>query len=177
MDSLKIFSIKGKKGDEKIMFGFMVFVWFLVGLGVMLGIYFVYGEESDIKEFQAEILSDRIAGCLVRDSKLAPELYKENNEFDLYKLCNFNKDTLSGNKFYVSINFNYIDGDKVGEKFREQVVTGNPDAITQCALREKNIRAERYFRCVGKKYYALTSENKVVLVDIFTGSNNEGGRF
>ena len=170
---MKSLMIRGKKGDERILFSFMVVVWFLIGLGVMLGIYISYGDEADVKQFQAEIISDKIADCFINNSLIIKQLSKDNEgKFDFYDSCNFNKEIISGNKFYSEIKFNYVDEGKIGEEFRKPIKVGNPDAKIQCSL-----TGTHYFRCVEKKYYASTPDNKLVLIDIFTGSNSEGGRF
>ncbi len=170
---MKSLIIKGKIAEERILFSFMVAVWFLIGLGVMLGIYISYGDEADVKQLQAEIISDKIADCFINNSLIIGQLSKENEEkFDFYETCNFNKEIISGNKFYSEIKFNYANEGKIGDEYRKPLIIGNPDAKIQCSL-----TGTHYFRCAEKKYYALTPDNKLVLIDIFAGSNNEGGRF
>ena len=169
---MKSLMIKEKRAEERILFSFMVAVWFLIGLGVMLGIYISYGNEADVKQLQAGILADKIAGCLIDNSKLIDDITKD--EFDIFTKCNFDKEIVSGSKFYFSISFTNISGE--GE-FRKPIIIGNKDALTQCSLRESNIPGTHYFRCVEKKYYAFSKDNKLILIDIYTGANNEGGRF
>ena len=172
---MKSLIIKGKKGEERILFSFMVAVWFLIGLGVMLGIYISYGDESDVKQLQAGILADKIAGCLIDNSKLIDDITKD--EFDIIDKCNFNKEVITGSKFYSQVKFNYISEGKIGDEFRKPIIIGNKDALTQCSLRESNIPGTHYFRCIEKKYYAFSKDDKLVLIDIYMGANNEGGRF
>ena len=167
----KKMKIRGKKGDERIVFFFMFIVWVILIISVMFGVYMVYSQDKDIKEFQSEVISNKIYNCIIQENKLIPEI-QNNNEFDLIKKCNFEKNVIENNNYFINISINDINKK---ELIREDIIIGNKDFITQCEIIEES-SAINYARCFKKEINGFLGEKSVKII-IFVGSNYGGKRF
>ena len=158
-----------KKAGERILSFYMFIIFGIIAVGILIGVYWLYSALGDIRKIEAEIITARIADCIVEQGKL---IEKYNEKFDVFSECKLNKEILENpDLYFFKIEIKDING---GNKF-EPILAGNPDYEVYCEAREENTKAENWPECWEEKIYALKSEEEV-LIRIIGASNNLGGR-
>ena len=153
-----------KKGDEKLLSIWMFIIWFIIAFAIVSGVWIFYSAKIDIKELQAQALSNRLSDCIA-DKGINNLADKEK----IFSECRINKNF---NNFYFRIDiYDSISSTKI-----KSISAGDPDLELQYNLREKS-SAENFARCSEDKIVVYDSEeNKNLIVKMIACSNNAGGK-
>ena len=74
-----------KKAGERILSIYLFIIYIIVGIGIVSGVLIFKGSDLDVREIEADILSDRIIDCLVEQGRLRGDFFDA--DFDLTKKC------------------------------------------------------------------------------------------
>ncbi|MFA6023011.1 MAG: hypothetical protein WC781_02910 [Candidatus Pacearchaeota archaeon] len=159
--------IKNKKGDEKILSIWMFFIWIIIGMAIVAGVYLYYGSPQDVREIQSKILADKIAECILINSQLDKNYL--NSNFDLVSYCKINTEMISNGKIYFNVSV--VDRTS-GILLRENIIRGDSNFQVMCSL-NANKNSQNIAKCASETYSGIY-EDKDILIVINTGSNNLG---
>ncbi|MBS3073840.1 hypothetical protein J4447_00110 [Candidatus Pacearchaeota archaeon] len=189
--------IKGnRRGGENIMIFWQFLMWLLVGLGIVIGVVSFYASQIEVKAIEAEILSERIAGCLI-DSKGVFNLkyFSDSGKYELLNDCGLSRGILDeSGYFYIIANLTLVsDINSVGNtenwKPLKSFSIGNKDLLFQCDVKRKGMEAQKFGDCTQRSLYGFyggedSKGNNVkggseegregAIVQLFVGSNNRG---
>ncbi len=158
-----------KKGGEKILSVWWIFVLVVIGGAVVIGVLIYFNADVNIKEFEADILSERIVRCLVDNSYLRQDFL--DGEFDIFEKCNLKKEVFQGtSNFHFKISA--YNGDNL---LREEVIGGAVSFEKDCEI-SGAIKARHYPRCSEKNERVLYYDNgevKEAELNILAGSDQE----
>jgi hypothetical protein len=156
-----------KKGDERMIFIFMMFVWIVVALAFVAGVYIFYGADTNIKLKHANVLSNRLFLC-ISEGGFNQKILGE--EVNLFKECNINSYYFNNEHlFFARVEiFNESSGEKVKE-----IIIGSDSLITECNLKG---RKNQFVLCTEESEFLLKDGEGKFVVKINTGSNNKGDR-
>ena len=158
-----------KKADERLLSIYLFIIYIIVSIGVISGVLVFYGAGLDIREIEADILSEKIIDCLVDEGELVDEVLED--DFSLQEFCrielNDNTKTYVGEEqigIEVKIfDFNscFKDEEKrinCADNLREKIEIGRKDLFGFCGLEGKKLS-----KCSEKYIYVLHNENKIML--------------
>ena len=172
---MEIKILKSKKGGEKVFSIWWFFVLVIVGLGIVSGVIIFFSSAVDIREAEAEILSDKIAECIVKQRVLTDISLEEG--FNILEECDFSEDVFSrGSKFYFNISFL----DENGNHLRDDLLEGDFSYAKDCEIQEgenNKIKAKHFPKCVKKEEHIFYYENNVLrraTLEILAASNQRG---
>jgi len=74
--------VRNKKGEE-ILFFWLVFIWIVIGVGIVGGVYVFYSAEINTKSLESDILNSRIIDCVVKSGESDSSLIGE----EIFNLC------------------------------------------------------------------------------------------
>ena len=161
-----------KKGEERILFVWMVGIWLIVGLFISWGVFIFYSTTADLRDVQAYNLNSRVVDCFSDSMLINMELFEK--EQDIFSLCDFNKNDFDDGKFYFRVTLKDLASDVIiNETFR-----GEKDFEVQCKIKE-NSDAKNFANCYENKIFVNYEKNEKInegILEIFSGSNNLGGR-
>lgn len=151
--------IKNKKGAEKIMSVYWFAILMIVAGAIVYMVSIFYGSPYDVREIEANILINKVAGCLSENGKLKYELTEELRNSFLEK-CHLNFDTLDKEEqYYLEVEFrNFSD-----------------DTLLDFVITEGNVNIKTIFEVTPssnsifkseKSFYVLNNENKELIVKI-----------
>jgi hypothetical protein len=150
--------------------GNLLSVWWFailvtVSAGIVLGVSFFYSISLDTRSVEANILSDKIADCL---SKQTPENIEFIKSFDIFSKCGLNKNVFeNGSNFYINVSvFN-------GEK-TESVQFGKTSIGKDCLI-SNSVNAKYFPQCYENDLVIYDKDKNALNIIIITGSNNDGG--
>lgn len=169
-----LLKIKDKTGGEKIFSGVWLLVWLVVIAGIVIAVTMFHGADVDVRNIEADILYERLIGCVVQQGILEEDVNKDS----VFRKCGLNQEVFAGDDgFYFRISVY----DENENKVREDIVHGHKDFATQCAIQEKDeegkeTEAEHWAKCVrgveGVLYY--DHELKEGKIEVLAASNNVG---
>jgi hypothetical protein len=168
---LNKFFIKGKKGGEKWLSIWWFLVLVIIGGAIAIGVLIYYNSDVNIKRFEADILAERIARCLIENGKLDREFLKV--DFDVFEACNLKKEAFGqGSNFYFKISFKRADESSL----RADIQQGNLAFEKECGI-ESVTQAKEFPRCSYKDesffYLAGDGKEQEGKIQITAGSNQE----
>jgi len=152
-----------KKGGERILSVWMFLVWVIVTIGIIMGLYVFYGVEVEVRDLQAEALSNSLFGCIVEQGGIREDFLQD--DFDVFDECRVSKEIFGKNIFYFKIEV----FDSSGQVLKS-VSKGNHDFEMQCELREQ-AEAKNFARCEEREFVDSGGRK----LNILAGSNNMGG--
>lgn len=161
-----------KKASQKLLSVWWFFVLTVVGAGIVIGVLIYYSADADLRKVEADILSERIANCLVEQGYLREDF---SSNFNIFEKCGLKKEVFdSGTSFYLKISVY----DETGNLFKNinLIIEGDTSFEKDCQIEEK-ISARYFPRCVEKKELFLYNENGVTKkgrIEILAGSNQAG---
>lgn len=153
--ALKTMKRINKKGSEKLLSIWWFFVLAVIGVGIVSSVFVFTSGKINVKNVEADILSERLALCVQEN----PSIASLDNIFDL---CGLKKDVFgSGSKFYFRISF-YDDN-----KIIKEIKAGDSSYENDCKALSKT----------SAKYYPECSE-KIIIFNggkavILAASNQE----
>lgn len=172
--------LENKKGGEKYLSVWWFFILAIIGVGIVAGIYIFYYADIDVKEIEADILANRMIGCLVEAGSIKSELLSE----EIFDACYLNKEAIEkSGKYYLEIKVYDAENCKTGEidkcKIENETSFGVQDLKTQCQYKQQGKftgkeKAGYFAGCSGKYVYALNNGNAILLY-VYAGSNQQGG--
>lgn len=171
--------LKNKKGGEKYLSIWWFFILVIISVGLIVGILANAFAEINVKKIESEILTDRVANCIIQQGQINKTFLQGN--FDFYKNCNLNETIISGNN-YIEISVFSFDSCSITDsklncrKNKKEIKYGAFYLKKNCEIIKSNeVKAPYFPGCIEKYIYALNSTEKL-LVYIATGSNQVGGR-
>lgn len=161
----------GKKGADKLLTFWWIFILMIVVIGIVSGISLASLKEVDVKKFEAEALTNKLERCLVTLGKLNPDFFESG--FNIRKECGLNERSFpeKGASFFYKIILSDLKENKV-----VQISGGDLSMEEVCKVTEKSNVPKGYPQCFsrteGVRYY--TEEWNEGSLMISTGSNNQG---
>lgn len=157
-----------KRGTDKLLSVYWFTILFLVAAAIVYMVIIFYGKPYDIRELEANALTNHIADCLsesgyLKENILGNEDFKNNflENCDL----NFNvEDTYNWREqgqYYLRVEFFQE------ENLVFEVTEGNKNIISSCGL-ESEIEEEKIAKCVEREFYSLNSTGDVHSVKILS---------
>ena len=168
---------KDKTGGEKLLSIWWLFTIAMVGAGIVFGVSMFYSAEIDVRNVEAEILSNKILDCFFEQGILSDNLLE--NDFDIFQECRLNKKVIGGN-FYFNVSILDESG-KVMKEIEEGVLTNacNLKNTEGCVSKERSIFYEKENEIRKWRLKILTASNqvgeKISLVEGFQGGESGGG--
>jgi len=162
-----------KRGSEKLFSIWWLFVLIIVGIGIIAGVYIFYSAEVNIKEVEAELLSNKLMDCIVEQGFLIEDIFEKN--FDISKKCSINQEVIESGDFYFNISL-YDENKKL---LRESIFLGTSSFEKHCQVVEETKEAKKYPMCferIEKGLYSEEGKLKEVTIKVLAGSNQKGGK-
>lgn len=160
--------IKYKKGEDKLMSVWWLFVILLLVVAVAFATSLYFGAEVDAREVECLTLQEKIFGCITERGFLIPEFFEE--DFDVYSKCGLNKGVFEEGLFYSNISF-------TGSKISNEIILGDKtEFAVSCSLLFDGSKIN-YLFCSEKReriFYNL-GEIKEGNVNVLVASKNKGG--
>ena len=150
--------------------------WFviliIVAVGIYAMIYVYYSHPTDVREWEAEILANRVADCISQKARLNEQLFKEegfNEDFqkNFLSICDLKLDATTHDKtqYYVEVNFYKPDNLNA---FVFSISGGLPEwkAAYEGIITKK--AAERNVLGIKRRFYSLDNKNNQYLIEILS---------
>lgn len=162
--------IKNKRADKIIsVYWFAILV--IVAVGIFGMVYVFYGTPYDVREIEANILTNQIADCVSYAGRINAYLISngKTNQMiggDLLKMChlNFTSSEWKEEQYYAEVNF-YKLSDLNNPVLNVQA--GNKNWPADCAIQE-NKKQENLPQCIEKSFYSLDNANNQYIIKILT---------
>jgi len=160
-----------KKGAEKLLSMYWFIILILVAGGIFAMIYTFYHHPYDVREIEANILSNKIADCISQQGRINPSLLNGGNfneEFreNFLKECGIvfeaEEKWKDEEQYYIGIDFYGID-DIENSLFN--IFEGNLNWRSSCKSQEE---FEKLSVCVNNKFYSVDEENNQYLIKILS---------
>lgn len=167
-----------KKGGEKWLSPWWILVLALVGISVVGAVGLFHGAEADVRGIEARILHNNLMKCFIENGILKEEALNE--EFDIFSICNLNKEVLDNEDFYVKIKI----VDEQGGLLRDEIRIGANYEV-ECELknpkefRERKIEFKDSPGCFNSKEqisYFVNGNNLKGGIEVFTASRQRGSK-
>ncbi|MDP3992055.1 MAG: hypothetical protein Q8P79_00935 [Nanoarchaeota archaeon] len=147
---------KNKKGAEKIISVYWFAILFIVAGAMVYMVSSFYGKPYDVRELEAQILTDKVAECLSLEGYINENWGNLNND-NLPAQCglDFNtEETYAWNddQYYIEI--------KISDK---TIFAGNSNLKDFCLLQGKGIPV-----CLEKSLYTIDRQNNNYRIDILS---------
>ena len=157
-----------KHGTDKLISVYWFAILFIVASAIVYMTISFYGKPYDVRELEANTLTNHIADCLskagyLKENILGNEDFKNN----FLENCNLNfdvEDTYDWNEqgqYYVGVEFSQE------ENLVFEISEGNKNIISSCGV-ESEVEKEKLAKCVEKKFYSLDSAGDVYSVKILS---------
>ena len=154
--------LHNKRGDE-VMSVWNILIWVIILIVIVSSVFIFRSSKMDVREIEAEILSQRIERCVNNPSFDISMLNDEENSLEF---CGLNSEMIiKSGYFYIGMNFEGINNIEVGNK----------DIVTQCALKEE-ARARAFGSCADDSVLMKLKKDGVemnVLLKLNVGVNNQ----
>ncbi|MDP2925534.1 MAG: hypothetical protein Q8N99_04125 [Nanoarchaeota archaeon] len=155
-----------KKADEKYLSIWWFLALALTGLGIVLAVVIFNSADVNTNNLEAELLNDKIAGCLTKDGNFYEKALEPG--FDIYDYCKLNKNAFNlGSSFYFNITI-YKEG-----VLLNYTLGGDRSFEADCRSTAK-ISAKHYPKCKSTSTGITDKDNNVYIIEILTASNQEG---
>ena len=149
-----------KRGTDKIISVYWFAILFIVAGGIvyMAGVF--YGEPYDIRDIEANFLTNKVADCLSEGGRLVESWDKINSENFLQRCnLNFNVEDFKGwknDKYYVNVSYREFNNNKWSDSF----IGGNFNLEQSCNKGKNNPL------CVERSFYTLDEGNIQYVIKI-----------
>lgn len=157
--------MKNKKGGDKIISVYWFVILFLVAAGISYMVISFYGKPYDIRELEANVLTNRIADCVSTNGYLNEEILTHSFQNSLLNKCNLNfevedaYDWKTQEQFYVKLEvLEFNSKVKVVE-----VSAGNSNLKDFCEPASKNSPT-----CLNRSFYSIDKQNNQYQVNILS---------
>ncbi|MDD5012158.1 MAG: hypothetical protein PHQ66_00720 [Candidatus Nanoarchaeia archaeon] len=159
---------KNKRAD-KILSVYWFAILIIVAGGIFAMVYTFYGSPYDIREIEAELLTNRIADCISYAGKMNSELVvngqftSENNYLEKCHLI-LNSTEWEEEQFYSEVNFYKIQNMNTPVF---NVKKGNAKWLSSCVLQE-NKEEKKLAQCVERSFYSVDNSNNQYIIKILS---------
>jgi cell division protein FtsL len=167
-----------KKGGEKIFSIWWFFVLAIVSIAIVSGVTIFFSSNLDIKGYEAEILSERVANCLIQNGVLKETVLEEN--FDIFKECQIKEELFFEKEeriFYFNLSF----FDEKDKNIRKSLIQGNPSMEKTCFIFKEDKKSSenspnqpKCFFSEESFYYYHQGEFKKGTLKIISASISQG---
>jgi hypothetical protein len=157
-----------KRGEERIFTIWWFVVIVLVSVAVVLATLGFFSKETNTRQYEANILYERILECLVQNGHLRSDF---NENFNIYQACNFSKGALESGLFYFSI----ILDDKLILEGGDKSKRGS----CSIALSDK-VKVKDELGCVNRTeivLYSVGEDLKRGKIQVLTSSSQDSGGY
>lgn len=157
-----------KHGTDKLISVYWFAILFIVASAIVYMTVSFYGKPYDVRELEANTLTNHIANCLsdagyLKENILGNEDFKNN----FLENCNLNFDVEDAHdwgeqgQYYVGVEFSQE------ENLIFEISEGNKNLISSCGI-EREVEKEKLAKCVERKFYSLDSAGNVHSVKILS---------
>ncbi len=164
--------INNKRGD-KILSIYWFAILVIVAGGIFGMVYVFYGSPYDVREIEANALTNRIADCISYSGKINTNLMSSGNFTqksgeDFLKECHLNFDSTewTEQQYYTEIDFYKLEDSKPILSLN----AGNNKWLLSCTLQEDK-EEEKLAKCVRRSFYSLDNANNQYIIRILTAIN------
>ena len=163
---------KNRKGGDKVISVYWFVILILVAGGVYAMVSSFYNYPYDVREVEAELMTNKIADCLSASGQLNSDIFGEegfNQEFEDNFLdeCEINLNSeldINGVlQYYFKIDF-YSEDNLENSVF--EIVYGNKALPASCDIQEEK-EYKREAKCVEDNFFS-SHENKLYLIKILS---------
>ncbi len=156
--------MKNKKAEQMIsVYWFVILILVAVGIYAMIAAYFNY--PTDVRQWEAEVLGNRVADCISENGKIVQELNEEfKSNFLIICGLNLEAQKLEQPQFYIEVNFFNV------ENLEESIFNfskGNYAWKEQYFLQEEG-KFQRVVKGSEKRFYSVDNQGKQILVEVLT---------
>lgn len=170
--------MKNKDGSgNDVMFFWLFFVWVIIGGSIVIGVIIFYSSQMDVRALETNILTKKVASCLVNNAGIINNEYFEEGEArKLLSDCALSRKIIEeSNYFYILANITKTEDWKEYEKptIIKSLEIGNKDLTFQCAVK-KGTKTKKFGFCEERSIYAIYEEQgvgKESIIKIFVGVN------
>jgi len=160
-----------KKGGDKLISVYWFLILVIIAGGVVAMANIFYSSPYDVRNLESEILSRKIADCLVHGGEINPELISGESFKPFFKdhfleVCNFTfekKTEFEKDAYFTEIKF-YTQNNL--EKAVFEISEGNLNWIGDCDFEKTD--NEKLVRCSKNGFYAISENGKIFFIDILT---------
>jgi hypothetical protein len=156
--------LKNKKAD-KIISVYWFAILFIVAAAIVYMVISFYGGSYDIRETEAYVLTNKVAGCLSEAGYLKERVLDENFRENFIEECKLNFETedvynwREYEQYYVEINFyNFSTNQGISS-----IKKGNEALKTDCGLKGKTFPV-----CLERSFYALDREKNQYQINVLS---------
>jgi len=170
---------KNKKGGEKYLSMWWFLVLVVIAGSIVIAVSALNSIEIETKKLEANILTTKIADCLVKEGYINENFLK--NNFDIFENCSLNKKLIEENKqqrgnYYLKIEIYKFENCSI---LKEKVECKEPlikkefgviNFENECKIKEKT-KAKNHPSCNEEYIYVLNKKNEKLILHIIAGSN------
>ncbi len=158
-----------KHGADKLISVYWFAILFIVAAAIVYMVFIFYGEPYDVRELEANTLTNQVAGCLSEAGYLKPNLFN-NEEFkeNFLETCDINLDVedvygwKEQGQYYLEINF-YDFGTYPNSQSLFEISEGNLNLKSDCDIDNKNFPF-----CLEREFYVIDGEDNRYVVSILS---------
>jgi len=154
-----------KQGADKVLSMYWFLILIIVAGGIIGMVFTFYSHPYDVREIEANVLTNKISDCLSQDGNLNSNLidnegnFSEDFKLNFLKNCNLNFNTeeiyKGKEQYYTEINF-YKEDNLENSVFN--ISKGNKDYISDCEI-SKVKEYKRNVQCVKRDFYSLNGKD------------------
>lgn len=169
--------VKNKVGNEKYLSVWWFFVIIVVAVGIVIGVYIFSFTEASVRGYEAEILTNKVADCLIQNGQINLGLL---NSQTLLKNCGLDESTIRSDKYFLQIEL-YGSCIEANGKYScsnpiiDSIKLGNFAMKLDCSIAKPMYYTQSSPKCF-EKYINVINGSKSLVLYIASGSNQVGAR-
>lgn len=150
---------------EKILSVYWFAILFIVAAGIVYVVASFYGQPYDVREIEADILTDKIAECISSQGVLEGFVFQSNFENNFMEICNLNFEVEDNynwedeGQYYVELEINNFVS---GENFLD-LQKGNSNLKDFCFAEGRNLPY-----CLNKSFYSLDESGNQYQINLLS---------
>jgi hypothetical protein len=157
-----------KKGNDKFLSPFLVFVMLIVGIAVVASVLIFYGANADVRGIEAYEMARYVLNCASENGNINEEFLDD--EYNILDFCDLDEYVYStGSTFYIRISLFSVNG----ESIRETKHYGQRSYEKDCSVAEALNGAENFPVCYIDKRY-LKNNGEMIVIEVLSASNQAG---
>jgi len=161
-----------KKEDSKVISIYWFIILVVVAGGVFLMANLYYNAPYDVRQIEANVLSEKAANCIYSGNKFNKDfvsgqgVFKDEFRDNFLKKCSlyFNPPSqFDIVQYYIEVNLYEYPGVK---NVAYKINAGNPNGKEDCASKEEE--HEKFLVCSEKEFYGKSDTGKIYLIKILS---------
>lgn len=160
--------LKNKRGD-KYLSAYWIVVLAIVAGGIFGMVYIFYGTPYDVREIEANILTNQVADCVSYAGRINTSLISNGKTIsktgeDFLKMChlNFKPEEKQEEQYYAEVKF-YKFNDMNNPVL--EINAGNKNWVVNCVMQEKQ-KQKTLPQCIRKIFYSVDDTNNQYIIKI-----------